>query len=287
MPDSIARLDNSVVIDLHTHTTASDGRCSPEELVARAAAAGVGILSVTDHDTVAGHRAAAAACAAAHIELVAGIEITSVLDGQDVHILGYFIDPGAEGLLTFLAEQRRRRLVRVRQMIERLAQYGIRLDRDAVLQPALDDSTRTAGRPWIARALVQEGHVTDASEAFARWLGRGRPAFVPRVGPEPGEVFERIHDAGGISSLAHPSLSHRDEWIPGFAAGGLDAIEAFHPDHDETATARYLALCRTLNLVATGGSDYHADEAHGARWPGSVSLPQEEYERLAQLSHRR
>lgn len=268
------------MIDLHTHTTASDGRCTPDQLVARASAAGVTVLSVTDHDTVAATDAAAAACRTAGIEFVPGIEITAVREGADVHVLGYFLHAASPVLETFLADQRRRRITRVREMIDRLAGLGIRLDPDAILRPGLDDPSKAVGRPWIASALVAAGHVADKNEAFDRFLARGRPAFVPRTGAPPEEVFARIHDAGGIASIAHPGLIGRDEWLDEFAASGVDALEAFHSDHDEEATMRYLALARRLDLAVTGGSDYHADETHGAAHPGSVSLPRDHYDRL-------
>ena len=271
------------MIDLHTHTTASDGRCTPAELVARAASAGVTVLSVTDHDTVAACDAAAAACAAAAIRFVPGIEITAVRDEVDVHVLGYFIDPQSNALHAFLSEQRRRRIDRVRRMIGRLADLGLPLDADAILKPALDDPGKSVGRPWIARALVAAGYVTTTNEAFSAWLSRGRPAFAPREAAAPDNVVARIHDAGGIASVAHPGLIGRDEWIPGLAAAGLDAIEAYHTNHDAEATARYCAMAERLGLAVSGGSDYHADESHGAPRPGSVSLPREAYERLALL----
>lgn len=272
------------MIDLHTHTTASDGRCTPEELVARASAAGVSVLAVTDHDTVAGCAAAANACAAAHLEFVSGIEVTAVVDESDVHVLGYFLDVTSLALQTFLAEQRRRRVDRLRLMIERLARHGVELDADVILQPGLADASKSAGRPWVARALVAAGHVPSVAEAFNRWLSPGRPAFVPRIGAAPDEVFRQIHDAGGIASLAHPGLANHDERIAGYVAAGLDAIEVYHSDHDRTATEHYLALARALNLAVTGGSDYHADDEHGGGGPGSVSLPRSEYERLRALT---
>ena len=273
------------MIDLHTHTTASDGRCTPSELVARAVAAGVEVLSVTDHDTVAAWEEASTRCAAAGIELVPGIEITAILDGADVHVLGYFIDAWAPALHAFLAEQRRRRIDRVRQMIDRLGSFGIRLDADAILQPGIDDTSKAVGRPWIARALVAGGHVETANEAFDRWLSRGRPAFVPRLGVRPEEVLARIHEAGGVASLAHPALLARDELIAGFAAAGFDALEAYHSDHDAESTLRYLGLADRLGLAVSGGSDYHGDGSHGTLGPGSVSLPREAYEKLKARSH--
>lgn len=268
------------MIDLHTHTTASDGKCTPEELAARAAAAGVTVLGLTDHDTVGGCVATAAACERHGLTFVAGIEITAVAAERDVHVLGYFFDLQSAPLLSFLAQQRERRVERVREMFDRLAAHGIHIDAEAVLKPGLDDSSRAVGRPWIARALVEGGYVRDVSDAFDKWLSPGRPAFVPREGATPEEVFARVHDAGGIASLAHPILVKHDEWIPRFADAGMDAIEAYHSDHDSLATSRYLHFARELGLLVTGGSDYHADDEHGGGGPGSVSLPLEHYERL-------
>jgi 3',5'-nucleoside bisphosphate phosphatase len=275
------------LIDLHTHTTASDGRCTPAELVARAAAAGVEVLSVTDHDTVASCTPAATLCRAAGVEFVAGIEATAVRDGVDVHTLGYFVDVESRQLAAFLGDQRRARIERVREIVDRLGAFGIVLDADAIVQPALDDQSRTAGRPWIARAMVAAGHVATMDEAFGLWLAQGRPAFVTRVGAAPEQVIDRIHAARGIASIAHPGLLQRDEWLPGFAEAGLDAIEAYHPDHDERTTARYVGLAARLAVAVSGGSDYHADQAHGGRSIGSVSLPRQAYQRLVQLQSMR
>ena len=269
------------MIDLHTHTTASDGRLTPASLVAAAAAAGVTVLGVTDHDTVAGCAPAATACADAGIAFVPGIELSSVRDGTDVHVLGYFIDPASPALAAFLAEQRQHRLDRVRQMILRLAANGIELDADAVLKRGMDDPAVSAGRPWIARALVERGYCATTSDAFARWLSRGRPAYVPRLAVPPEDAFARIHAAGGVAALAHPVLVGRDEWIPVFAAAGLDALEAYHTKQNGEQTARYLALADRLGLAVSGGSDYHGDESHGAVSPGSVSLPRAAFDALA------
>ena len=251
--------------------------------MARAAAAGVRVLSVTDHDTIAASAAASRACAAARITFVPGIEVTAVVDGADVHVLGYFFQTNSPALLAFLAAQRQRRVERVREMIARLVPHGISLDADAILSPGLIDSSRAVGRPWIARALVEGGYVPTITEAFNRWLSRGRPAFVPRIGASPEEVFERIHAAGGIASLAHPVLVKHDEWLPRYAQAGLDALEAYHSDHDELTTAHYLGIAKTLRLGVSGGSDYHADDAHGGGGPGRVSLPQKHYEGLLRL----
>lgn len=268
------------MIDLHTHTTASDGRCAPAELVSRASAAGVTVLSVTDHDTVAAAGAAAAACAAAGIEFVPGIEITAVSRDTDVHVLGYFVDVESPALQTFLTAQRLRRVDRVREIVARLALFDIHLDADALVQPAIDDPSRSAGRPWIARALVAAGRVPSTDVAFDKWLSRGRPAFVPRRAASPEEVVGRIHDAGGLASLAHPGLLRHDEWVPPLVNAGLDALEVYHTDHDAETTARYVELARRYGVLVSGGSDYHGDASHGAPAPGTVSLPREAYDRL-------
>ena len=268
------------MIDLHTHTTASDGRCTPAELVAHASAAGVTVLSVTDHDTVAACDGVAAACSTAGIEFVTGIEITAVRDEADVHVLGYFLDPRSAPLRAFLSEQREQRVDRVRRIIVKLAGYGLRLDADAILKPALDDPSRSVGRPWVARALVAAGYVTSSNDAFNTWLSRGRPGFIPREGAAPEGVITRIHDAGGLASMAHPGLLGRDAWIAPLAEAGLDAIEAYHTDHTPEDTERYLALAERLALAVSGGSDYHADKSHGAAHPGEVSLPRDAYKAL-------
>jgi 3',5'-nucleoside bisphosphate phosphatase len=267
------------LIDLHTHTTASDGRWTPADLVARAAARGVTVLSVTDHDTAAGCEAAAEACRARGITFVPGIEITAIRESADVHVLGYFIDVQSPRLATFLAGQRQERLDRIRAMLHRLRSLGIDLDAETIIRPAVDDSAKAIGRPWIARALIAAGHVQTMNEAFERFLARGRPAFVPRAGAPPQAVFASIHDAGGLASLAHPALVGHDEWIPDFVAEGVDALEAYHTDQDEPATARYLAAAKHYGLLVTGGSDCHGDESHGAA-PGGVSLPRDAYDRL-------
>ena len=267
------------MIDLHTHSTASDGRLSPSDLVVRAAAAGVTVLGLTDHDTTGGVSEAALAAAGKGIELVPGIEVTAVVDGADVHVLGYFVDAASPSLGVFLDAQRRQRVDRVRQMIGKLASLGVVLDADAILAPGLADRTKAVGRPWIAAALVAGGYAANKDDAFDRWLSRGRPAFVPRQGAAPVDVIRCIHDAGGLASLAHPVLAGRDDLIPGWAGDGLDAIEVYHSDHDAETSAHYLALATRLHLLVTGGSDYHGDADHGGE-PGSVTLPPDAYAEL-------
>jgi predicted metal-dependent phosphoesterase TrpH len=267
------------MIDLHTHTTASDGRCTPAELVARAAGAGVTVLAVTDHDTTDACAAVADACAASGITFVPGIEITAVRDELDLHILGYFLDPASPGLRAFLAEQRLRRVERAGLMLAKLDSLGLRLDADEILRRAREQPGKSIGRPVLARALIAAGHVKTINEAFDRWLSPGRPGFVAREGAPPDQVIAQIHTAGGIASLAHPGLLKKDEWIPELGSAGLDAIEAYHSNHDDKTTGRYRSMADRLGLAVTGGSDYHADDSHGGA-PGSVSLPAEAFDAL-------
>lgn len=267
------------MIDLHLHTTASDGRSTPECLVEEAAAAGLTTIAVTDHDTVAATREITERCAARGMRAVSGIEITAIRNGRDVHMLGYFLDAAHGELLAFLAGQRRERIARVEAIGRVLASAGLVVDLAPVVENARRQDGRSIGRPQIARALVEAGHVADTREAFALWLGEGRPAFVPRGGASPAHVIEIIHAAGGLASLAHPGTTAIDEEIPALRDAGLDALEAYHSDHPPEVCQRYLALARALDLAVTGGSDYHGDPAHGLA-PGSVTLPEDEWARL-------
>lgn len=211
--------------------------------------------------------------------LVPGIEITAMEAACDVHILGYFFDPAHEGLQAFLTRARASRLARVQAIAERVASLGAPVDATRLFAADRQDG-RSIGRPQIARALVEAGHAADVADAFDRWLARGRPGFVPRSGATPEEVIAMIHEAGGLASLAHPVLAGMDARIPQLRDAGLDALEAYHSDHDPATRDRYVSLARSLDLLVTGGSDYHGDPAHGLA-PGTVTLPAQEWERLS------
>ncbi len=267
------------MIDLHLHTTASDGRCTPLQLVERVAAARVDAMAVTDHDTIAAVAVVRAEAKARGIEAISGIEITAVDDGRDVHILGYFIDPDDAQLAGFLAQQRARRIARVEAVGARLAELGMPIDVAALLQQTREQAGRSVGRPQVARAMIAAGHVVDTREAFDRWLATGRPAFVARAGAPPEEVIAILHRAGGLASMAHPGQTAVDARLPAFRDAGLDGLEAYHPDHDAAAVERYLALASQLGLLVTGGSDFHGEPSHGGE-PGTVTLPEDAWRRL-------
>jgi predicted metal-dependent phosphoesterase TrpH len=277
-------------IDLHLHTTASDGRLSPSALVALAAGVGLHIVSVTDHDTVAGLAEARAAAAAKGLRLVDGIEMTAVDDGRDVHVLGYFFDPDDEPLRRFLETQRVARIARVREIAGRLETLGCPIDAEALLASAPSSSGRSVGRPLVADALVAAGHAVDRRDAFDRWLAADRPAFVPRCGPDVAQAVEAIAAAGGIASLAHPGLLKTDERIPAYAAAGLSAIEARHRDHGPEDEARYRRFAAELGLAVSGGSDFHGphDSRNGTpASPGSVTLDAADFAALEARPRRR
>jgi 3',5'-nucleoside bisphosphate phosphatase len=269
------------LIDLHLHTTASDGLCSPRQLVEQAAAAGITTLAVTDHDTMAAAKEVSALAQAAGIRFVPGIEITAIENGADVHILGYFLDSTSPRLGAFLATQRESRVQRAKAIAERLARLGVHIDVSPLIETASRQDGSSIGRPQVARALVAAGHAVDTNDAFERWLGRGRPGFVPRSGATSEEVIAVIHEAGGLASLAHPGITKVDARLGVLRDAGLDALEAYHSDHDPATRDHYLRLARDLDLLVTGGSDYHGDPAHGVA-PGTVTLPSHEFQRFSE-----
>jgi predicted metal-dependent phosphoesterase TrpH len=273
------------MIDLHMHTTASDGRCSPRELVDRVAAGGVTVMAVTDHDTMASVAEVQALAQSRGIDAHAGIEITAVEGGRDIHVLGYFLNPEEKRLIEFLRVQRETRVKRVHAIAARLAELGVPIDLQALLDEAQRNLGRSIGRPQVARALQLAGHVADTKEAFDRFLGSAGPAFVSRPGSPPEVVIGIIHRAGGVASLAHPGRTRIDSRIKPLAIAGLDALEVYHSDHDEAAIQRYRRLASDLGLLMTGGSDFHGDPTHGIE-PGTATLPSAEWERLSAVRRR-
>jgi 3',5'-nucleoside bisphosphate phosphatase len=272
------------VIDLHLHTRASDGVHEPAELVRRVWLAGVRTFSVTDHDTVAGLAAATEAAARYGLTCIPGIEITSLEENCDIHVLGYFFDPESKTLAAGLIAQRADRVRRVRELARRLGDLGLPIDADEIIAGTPDG--RSIGRPQIAQALVRAGHVTSIQQAFDLWIAEGRPAFVPRAAPSVSEVCTLIHGAGGLAAIAHPGCIGRDDLVERIAAAGPDALEVYHSDHDAAMTSRYRDMAARLGLLVTGGSDYHRDGGHRDGGLGRVTLPQTDFDRLL-TRHRR
>ncbi len=280
------------MIDLHLHTTASDGRCSPSDLVQRVGEAGVRVFAVTDHDTVAAHGEAAAAAEAAGLTFVPGIEVSAVWAGRDVHVLGYWVNHQHAGFLTFLDAQRRRRIERVAAIGRALAYAGAPIDVGPLLDDLASRPGASIGRPTVARALVDAGKAESVQDAFDRLLGEGQPAFVPRTGVPPLEAVREIHAAGGLASLAHPGVSRCDDQIATWARGGLDAIEVYHSDHSGADQEKYLQRAAQLRLAVTGGSDFHGDDGGSKRSHdrviGGIGLPEACWQPLLdRAAHRR
>ena len=275
------------MIDLHLHTTASDGTSSPIDLVDEAHAAGITTMAVTDHDTTAAIAAASAEARKRGVGFVPGIEITAIVDGRDVHMLGYFFDEHDEALNQFLRRQRDVRRERVVEIGKRLETLGVPVPLDDILETVKTDSGRAVGRPLIAAAMVTAGHASDIADAFDRYLGQGQPAFVERIGARPAEVIDRIARAGGLSSLAHPARARVDASLEEFVDAGLRAIEVYHPDHDAQDIERYRAFARDHQLLVTGGSDYHGLGSGRTSGFGRVQLPVDEFDRLKRAASAR
>lgn len=246
-------------VDLHLHTTHSDGSCTPAELVRLAHQAGVTALAVTDHDIMTGVAQATAEGEHYGIEVIPGVEISSMIGQSELHILGYFLDwqdPILNERFTTLRESRHRRNP---QIVERLQALGIDITYDEVRALAGSDSV---GRPHIARALMDKHVVSSAKEAFDRFLANGKPAYVPRDLPNPAEAIQWIKAAGGLAVLAHPSwvrLADRSliELVRELKVAGLDGLEVYYSTHASRQTREYLSLAQHLGLLVTGGSDFH------------------------------
>jgi predicted metal-dependent phosphoesterase TrpH len=270
------------MIDLHMHTTASDGRSTPTALVAEVAAQGITTMAVTDHDTTAAWDEVSAAAAASGIACIPGIEITAVDEGRDVHMLAYFIDPHDAGLNAFLVTQRTDRHRRLDEIGERLERLGVPVDLEKAKIKAGHRMGRALGRPLAAAALVDAGHVSTLKEAFDRYLGEGRPAFIERLGVSAVEVVALVARAGGLTAMAHPGKTLRDDLIPRLVAAGMPALEVYHPDHDTIDTARYRQMATRFDVLPTGGSDYHGLGSGRSFGFGQVHLPAGDFTRLAE-----
>jgi len=259
-----------MLIDLHAHTTASDGALAPAALVELARREGVGVLGVTDHDSVAGLDEAMAAGARLGVEVIPGLEISSYYHRREVHLLGYFVDHRRPELLEQLAAWREERVGRMRQMVDRLRRYGIHLDADRI---AARDPAGSVGRPHVAGALVEGGHVATVEEAFDRFLAEGKPAYVPRQRVVVADAIALVRRSGGLPALAHPAMYHNDGMLGDLARDGLAGIEVIHRDHNAVAEGRYRRLAARYDLVCTGGSDYHGLANATPQRLGHPSLP--------------
>lgn len=245
--------------DLHSHTTASDGTQSPRANVQMALDAGLGAIAITDHDTISGVAEALAAGSELGIVVVPGVEISTVANGQDIHILGYYINIEDERFLQRLASLRETRDTRNEMIIARLQELGIEITMEEVLKEVANVKRKgdTIGRPHIAAVLLNKGYVSTITEAFDRYLATGAAAYAnpPRI--EPATAITWIHEAGGRAVLAHPGIYHDDALVEAITLQGIDGIEVYHADHSPEDEERYRLLAQRTGLLMTAGSDFH------------------------------
>ena len=262
-------------VDLHTHTTCSDGTLTPRQLVAEAIRRGVRVLAITDHDSTDG-LADAIAAARPPLTIVPGIEINCDVEGAEIHVLGYYMAYDTTGFQDFCRQQRVERRDRVVRTAERLAALGLPIDVERVFALVQEGS---AGRPHIARVMVERGYVKTVREAFDRYLASGKPAHVPRTRVTPADAVRLLRRARGVPVLAHPGLADRDELIPGLVEAGLMGIECYYPEHSPAQRGAYAELCRRYGLVATGGSDFHGPSVRAGHL-GHPTVPLAAWEAL-------
>jgi predicted metal-dependent phosphoesterase TrpH len=246
------------MIDLHAHTTCSDGSLSPTALVELAAQEGLKALAISDHDTTIGWAEACAAGDRVGVEIVPALELSTVWRGRSLHVLGFY--PCSEQLAVPLEEQRQGRIRRAQAMTEKLAALGYPIE--------FPETKLTPGRPHLAEALVKAGHVRTTREAFDRFLGDDGPAFVPYDKFSALDGIRLIRECGGIPVWAHPHLFRGDtveRTLRDLVTAGLQGLEVYHPDQDRSTTKTLLALAQKYNLLLTGGSDYHGPNSRGIR----------------------
>ncbi|MDE0145986.1 MAG: PHP domain-containing protein [Nitrospira sp.] len=265
-------------IDLHLHTRYSDGSLTPAEVVALAHHAGVTAMAITDHDIVDGVPHAMEAATPLGIEVIPGVELSSRLNEQELHVLGYFFDWQDSTFRDHLAQQRLSRNVRIPQIIERLNTLGLELSEEEVKVKAGSDSI---GRPHVAQVLVDKGYVQDTREAFERYLKEGAPAYVSRMLSDTRDVIAWIRNAGGVPVLAHPTWTRcQGEPLYRLCAclkdAGLLGLEVFYSSHNRKQTSRFLELAKRLDLLVTGGSDFHGaanPTIHVGLGKGTLKIP--------------
>lgn len=281
MSSSQAAEPTTILAELHTHSTASDGEHAPAALARRVALAGVKVWSLTDHDTCRGCVEAAQAAAEHGVEFIPGVEISAYLNNRSIHVLGYGVDPQDDDLESFLELRRRQREDRMGLMIERAQGLGLRVtlqDVEAVAQGA------SLTRPHLARALVANDQVASIQEAFDQWLAEGKPAYVENAPLTVPEAIARIKRSGGVAVLAHPGIYDADEHIAGWVYhDGLDGIEVEHPSHSQERAAAYLKMTSWLGVLATRSSDFHGESVRPDRQLGRCLLEQTRLDALLAL----
>lgn len=256
-------------IDLHIHTVFSDGTYTPQQVVHLAKEIGLTAISITDHDSVKGIEEALEAGKDFGVEVVPGVEVSSDVGQDEIHILGYYLDWKRKEFLEKLRFFQKTRMERNDKLLNRLKELGMEIELSEVSRLA---PKGVISRLHIARCMVRKKYVASIDEAFEEWLNPGKPAYVERVRVSPFEVIALILDAEGIPVFAHPFLSRRDDLIPRMVDAGLMGIEVYHPAHDEAIVEHYKEIARRFDLLITGGSDCHG-EAKGEVLMGKIKVP--------------
>jgi predicted metal-dependent phosphoesterase TrpH len=265
-------------IDLHLHSNKSDGRLTPTELVRLAHQGGVRRMALTDHDTTDGVEEAMAEGKALGVEVIPGVELGTDSRSGDMHMLGLFLDHHDQQFQATMARFREGRIARVHTIVANLAEVGVNISVDRVFAIAGEASV---GRPHVAQALLEAGYIKSMPEAFEKWLAYGGPGDVPRDKLSPEDAIGLIHAVGGLAVVAHPYEGKNIlEQLPGLAAAGLDGVETYYPNYGPDRRAELLALCAKLDLLPTGGTDFHGFPHRNAKDgsgiidnPGSVDVP--------------
>ena len=273
-------------VDLHLHSTASDGRLSPAEVVHKSAELGLTIIALADHDSVDGIAPAlAAANAFPRLKVMPCVEISTDVPSGEVHVLGYFIDCTDHRLRTTLERFRNSRQKRARGMISKLGNLGIHIDWQRVQEIA---GSGSIGRPHIAQAMLEKGYIASIKEAFVKYISRDGPAYAEREKMTPAEAVELILQAKGLPVLAHPfTINDPETMVVELKSVGLIGIEAYYNDYAGDVIDKLVALAEKHNLIATGGSDYHGLDTGTETMIGGVDVPMESAERLIALAEQR
>lgn len=253
-------------IDMHIHTTASDGLFTVPQIVEKAKVMGLNGIAITDHDTINGLREINKVSEAEDFLILPGIEISTIWEGKSVHLLGYLFDWQNTALQQWLAVRLTERIERAKEIIIHLRDIGVDLEEEEILA---QQNIGSLGRVHIGLAMIKKGYASSLDEVFQKWLGeKGRVSIPPhRVSPK--DAIEILHQAGGVSVVAHPGLSQCEQWLELFASWGLDGIEVYHPEHKKKQQKKYRQLAEKLGLFITGGSDFHSQGL------GRCTLPQE------------
>jgi len=273
-------------VDLHLHSTASDGKFTPEEVVAKAAALGLRYIALTDHDSVEGIEAAVkAAKAFPRLTFIPGVEVSTDVPEGEIHILGYFVDYHSKELADTLKRFRNSREIRARRMVDKLRKLGIAIDWPRVREIAGEGAI---GRPHIAQAMLEKGYIGNFKEAFEKYIGRDGPAYVEREKMTPAEAVELVLRSGGLPVLAHPfTVKDPERWVAILKRAGMVGIEAYYKDNTPENTAATLEMADRFGLIVTGGTDFHGIENAGEVMIGGVDVPVAAVRRLIAMANKK